>query len=402
MSSIMKYLHTLHNDPVQSDFQMTGLDENGQRQTLYLHKVIMMSRPFFKTYFETTIGDKNKSVMEVEDITIATVLTKYIYTESITPLSNENPMEALIDYTHLAMMWQLFDYRDAMMGILCNLLDKQIKLYKEIPLPLLTPCYLLFGTCPEITVTTGNMYMKFSGKDLINRLIPSIKNQKEKITLAMISSGQPSKDLRMQERPVESFQLSKDLLKHLDDDTFTEICVRLNAFNELILSETYTGVDRESTGTSRKRDLRYFRKHFDSYYKMDSRYFTPKQISLIRQSHYISQPGCGALYEGNNLIVDTFQPFCARFYTYVGRLQYNERNTLHLQMDISIHARLYINGSVYKIISMELVGLNEKVTEGYCANDYYVELQSLLEATPKLFRENVMVFKYHDYIGNDA
>ena len=399
--SMLNHLRTLYNDLTYSDFQMVSTDENGKEQTLYLHKLIMISRPFFETYFETTIGDKHKSVMEVEDITIATILTRYIYTESTTPLTEVGHLERLIDLTHQAMMWQMFDYRDSKMIDLYNILKKMTQ---ELPLQLLTPLYLLFGTCKEMGIPTGFGFgissTKWSGKLLTDLLVETLISQKEKVTLDMIT------DLPMQERPEGSFQIHKDLMKYLDDNTFTEICVRLNAFNELILSEMYTG----AIGTSRKRDLKHFRKHFDSHYKMASRYFTPKQISLIRQSQHINQPGLGALYEGNNLIVDTFQPFCARFYTYVGRLQYSEslthpsdvKNTIHLKMDVSIRDHLYINGIAYKIVSMELAGLNEKVTDGYCGNDYHVVLQSPVEATPKLFRENVMVFKYHDYVGNNS
>lgn len=386
MLSLQKYLQTAHNDPTHSDFQMMAF-ENGQKHTLYLHKIILMSRPFFKTFFETTMGNPDKSVMEVDDIEIARYLTKYIYT-----IPNSTVLESIddiIEYTHQALEWQMFDYRDAMMS------DLYRRLGKPIPLHLMNPLYLLFGNCGDIPVDFGSH--KWSGKHLISALVTTLTHQRAEITLDMLDS---------------------DLMRYLDDDTFTEICVRLNAFDKLLSTETYTNIlqplDPLAVMNKRKRSLQHFRKHFDGLYKMTSRYFTPKQISLIRQADYISQPGLGFLHEGNNLIVDSLRPFNVRFYTFIGKLQYSENlveqgnvmgfrcsNSIHLKMDISGKDFLYIEGTAYKIVSMELPELNEKVTEGYCGNTYDIVLQSPLESTPKVFTTLPLVFKFRDYIGSD-
>ncbi len=386
MLPLQKYLQTAHNDPAHSDFRMIAFDENGTKQTLYLHKIILMSRPFFNTFFETTMGNPDKSVMEVDDIEIAKHLTKYIY--AIPNSTIPESIEDIIEYTHQALEWQMFDYRDTMMVNLYR------RLGKTIPLHLMNPLYLLFGNCGDIPVNFGSH--KWTGKHMISTLVNTLIQQKIEITSDMLDS---------------------DLMRYLDDDSFTEICVRLNAFDKLLSTETYTDIiqplDPLAVMNKRKRGLQYFRKHFDSLYKVTSRYFTPKQISLIRQAHHINQPGT-YLGEGNNLIVESFRPFRVRYYTLIGRLQYSENlveqgdvmgfdcsNSIHFKMDISVKDFLYIEGTADKIMSMELPELNEKVTEGYCGNTYNIVLQSPLESTPKVFTTLPLVFKFHDYIGSD-
>src|SRR5579885_2060604 len=116
---------SLYNKKEYSDFQI--IDNFGT--TIYLHKILLISNSFFKTYFESQFNTNNK--MKVDNIEIANIILKYLYTDRFEPKSLE--LEYHMELLNLANMWLVENFilleLEYIKKKIDNIFDKDFSIY---------------------------------------------------------------------------------------------------------------------------------------------------------------------------------------------------------------------------------------------------------------------------------
>lgn len=361
-NSLIKYLEQQYNDETTSDFVIE--DANGN--CLYLHKFILKASPFFKTYFDTKVGGKNKNRLRVNNIHAVKILAKYFYSGDIViPADIEDDL--FFEIVDLSNQWFIFEN-------LQNAFRKFINSHWQ--------------EMAKRDIKNIALFYNFFRSDNFIYFVLDLKSYLEKnrdaISVEMIDS---------------------DIFKKLSEDIQLETIVKFNQFDKIHHKNPI--------------DLRCLPTYLQKYYDPKSMIFSEKQLAALTcakkyifhekcEYHYCHEYTCAfpdCKYCHDVLVINTLIPFQAKRYTALAKIFYdinNKKFSIELCDDIDITDVLYGDDCSGTITIESMYWYGKPVTHGYRGNKYNVEFSDtpVLKELHDALNENgnyfIPVWKVHE------
>lgn len=343
---LLAYIKSLWNNQTLSDFML--VDKDGKK--VYLHKLIMYNNPFFKMFFESTVGT-DKSKMKVDNIGLVEPLTMFFYTGNFFMPEKINP-DDFISLCDLVEMWYLtktnimfymFKYLYNHLG---DILDHDIS-YGESLLR-------YFGNHPNIRVTgtpnkfyPGGQANDWNGTYLKRNILAYWAKNGDQITSEMTALS---------------------LFNELDPHIRVTVLMRLGLYNKIHLD-----------------DAVHMCGNLSKYYDPKSKVFTPKQLSALKTCRHIGNLNSHLPYSSKDdktLHLGSLVPFSGKIYHYIGDV--TGKSTKFTSVFVNLKSdfkttlikdgiydkKFLIDGQLYTIKSIYLNG--DSITDGECfqGNEY--------------------------------
>ena len=297
---ISTYIQSLYDTKDYSDFKLyeaegSFYDEN----VIYLHKMILVSNPYFKSFFESAVcADKSK--MQVESIVAANDLASYIYGSEFNIDLHIEPNQFLA-LVRLTEQWLM---PKEILAAEFHYLYGNWKSFLETDISLADQLYLHFNNHPESNIIG---MIPWSGKILAEKILLYLS------TLSLPKSA-----------------LDWHLFNLLSEECQLRTIISYNAFEKL---NNFSG------------NLSKLPKLITDFYKQENGFFSAEQLCVLKIANYITKNKSTDLVDkipieaSMALVVESFVPFKAILYRSVS-LVHGKSEKLH---SIIITPKIKIN-----------------------------------------------------------
>lgn len=309
------YIKSLFNKKEFSDFTIIGEDTN---QSIYVHKLILLQSPYFRTYFSTQLG-KDDKCLKLRSYSAAFKLTQYLYIHKLDIDPDKTDPDDFFHLTGLVEMWQLWEVQ-VMLFMHLHSLWKRI-LEQEILFANIM--YQHFGSHKQVMIGKEEWSGEILTRSIVNYLEKNLK-----------------------QLPAEALDWA--VCVFLSKEKRIEFVIQQNMYDKL-----------------NPKDLHIIRPLILKYYDESQNIFTHRQISFIKRLHE---------YHGS-LEIESFMPFKGTFYKHVGEILSNDVNgriLVKLCKKVKVKDIIQTHGKTY---SVEQIYYDDtSVNVGYPKNIYRISL----------------------------
>lgn len=333
---ICDHIITMFDNPLFSDFKIV-LEKT--KECVHVLSYIMIRNKHFETFLTTKVGDAKKTLykVDVENVKIVRMLAYHIYTEEFS-ITDDLSLNDFIDLVDLSNMWEM---------------PEQIKKYLAT--------YILKNWKRYVESDINNiliLHSRFDSQSLRTELLNYMISIKHLITPEM---------------------LDWNISKLLPNEIFLEICVKDAAYSKL---NDFDG------------DLEDLPRLLKTYYKPNSKIFTHKQLSSMKNSDHIwlsEYEQLSDLMSGTALVIESFVPFKARKYEKIGIVHGKSSKFKSILIkpvkSLKKTERIFFDDNIYEI---KLIFWNtEEVDEAIPGESYSIAPKDL----DKLPNRNTIVYR---------